>query len=696
MITNTLPASLQTNPRLDRWLAFPEAGRVRLSVGKVEIGQGIITALAQIAAEELSVDPQRLDITAGDTDAAPDEGMTVGSMSVEVSGASVRLVCAEARSLFLQQAAAAVGCAATELSIADGAVMRGLVRTGQDYWTLAPSVSLARDVTGTAPVRPRSAYTVVGTSAARRDLPAKIFGAGFLHDLALPGMRHARMIRHPRRGAVLVGLDEAAIGRLGDVRVVRRGNFAAVIAPTESDAKAARDAANPRWSGVETITPDQGEAVWLVGRPAADTAYGAPASGAVGSRHSATFSRPFIAHASIGPSCALAAFVDGHLTVWAHTQGVYPLRTVLAEITGLAQAAISVRHGQGPGCYGHNGADDVAFDAAIIAMECPGHPIRLQWEREEEFGYEPLGTAMRIHIDATLDAAGRPVDWTTEIWSAAHTNRGRAASTPTRQALPDPPELPPAVENPPENGGGATRNAFIPYDVPAQRVALHLVQRPPMRTSALRGLGALPNVFAIEGFMDELAERAGIDPITYRLSLLSDPRARRVIETVAGMAGWNGRGAGGGRGRGIGYSRYKNRAAYAAVIVEVEVDERVRLRRVWCAADGGLIINPDGAINQLEGGIVQAASMTLMEQVRFGGAGVASTNWDTYPILRFSEVPEISSSLVEASEHPSLGMGECTMGPTAAAIGNAVAQALGTRLRDMPLSRDRIMATLLA
>ena len=698
MSTTLLPKSLQDNPRLDRWLAFLPGGRVRLAVGKVELGQGIMTALAQIAAEELDLEMRRLDLVAGDTDAAPDEGMTTGSMSIEMSGVSVRLVCAETRALFVGEAARRLNCAPEELSIRDGAMLRGGETTGQDYWSLAASVSLARDVSGRAPPKPHAQHRIVGTAAPRVDLPAKVHGGGFIQDLVLPGMVHARVVRQPRPDARLVSFEEAAVRSAGATQIVRRGNFLAVIAEDETAARAAAANAKPIWEGAAPTAAAQQEAAPLRAMAATEVRFGAPeAEQKAGRRYRAEYSRPYIAHAAMGPSCAIAQFRDGHLTVWSHTQGVYPARGVLAEITGVSAANITVRHVQGAGCYGHNAADDVAFDAAVIALEAGGRPVRVQWSREEEFGFEPVGSAMIVRLDVALDDAHRPLDWTTEIWSAPHVARGRAALTVARMALPDPPAPPPAMEIPPETGGGATRNAIPLYDVGAHRILVHLVQRPPIRTSALRALGGLPNVFAIESMLDELAAQAGVDPVAYRLALQADARARRVIETAAAMAGWDSRGAGGGgTGKGIGFARYKNRSAYSAVVAEVEVDAEVRLRRVWCAADAGLIINPDGAINQLEGGIIMAASMTLKEQVRIGESGISSLNWNDYPILRFSEIPEIECRLIDAKDEAPLGMGECTMGPTAAAIGNAVARALGARIREMPLTRERIAAALLA
>jgi len=675
----TLVKSLQDNPSLDRWLTF-ENGAVRLAVGKVELGQGIATALTQIAAEELDVALARITLIAGDTDAAPDEGLTVGSMSIEMSGASVRLVCAEVRALFLQAAALRLNCSPAELSLDDGAVLQGAAKTGLDYWNLAPEVSLARPVTAAAPVKPASSHKIVGTSAPRRDLPEKLAGSGFVHDLVFPDMLHARVLRLP--GSILARIPTKG------VRLIRRDNFAALVGEDETAVHRAAVAAT--WTPVRVL----GDPEALRDRQAEDVLFGPPMPDPAG-RVSATYSRPFIAHASIGPSCAVAQFRDGHLTVWSHTQGVYLLRALLNDITGVPTDAISVRHGHGAGCYGHNGADDVAIDAALVALQTEGRPVRLLWRREDEFSAEPLGSAMQVTVSAALDAAGRPVDWTTDIWSCAHNIRGTSPTTLARRELADPPPWPVPREMPPEMGGGASRNSLPLYDIAQKRALVHLIQSPPVRTSALRGLGALPNIFAIECFLDELAERAGRDPVAYRLALMVDPRARKVIETAAAMADWSNRFPGReGRGLGIGFGQYKNRSAYAAVVMEVEVDREVRLTRAWCAADGGLIINPDGARNQIEGGIIQAASMTLREQVRFNDSGVASTNWDLYPILRFSEIPEIETQLIDAREHPSLGMGECTMGPTAAAIGNAVAHALGARIRDMPLTRERIAEVL--
>jgi CO/xanthine dehydrogenase Mo-binding subunit len=702
-MSDTLPLSIQNNRRLEKWLRFQPDRTLRLAVGKVELGQGNVTALAQIAAEELDVDLNRISVLSGDTQDAPDEGQTTSSQSIEVSGRSVRLVTAEFRARVVGRLAQRLNCSPGEITVEDGAFHRGDAPTGHDYWTFATDEDFSQDIEGNATPKPPGAYRVVGQPIPRRDLPAKITGAAFIHDMVRPDMLHARILRQPSRGAMLASLNEAAVRRAagGDFRIVRVGNFVAFVGSDETVVQRAAVAAplHTTWENVPQLTPDMQEAAWLVGQPSNDRLlYEETPPVTAGTVVEASYSRPYVAHASMAPSCALAEFRNGRLEVWSHTQGPYPLRASLGNVLGMPTDAITVRHAHGAGCYGHNGADDVALDAAVIAREIPDRCIRVQWRREEEFGFEPLGSAMHVTMRAALDDVGKPMDWTTEVWSATHVQRpSTGGNMLTHEALPTPPPEPRPTDPPEASGGGGTRNGLPLYDFPVKRIVHHLVLRPPVRTSALRGLGALPNVFALECFMDELAERAGVDAVQYRLSLLSDPRARRLIENVAERCGWASRGpAGSGRGIGLGWARYKNKAAYAAVAVEVEVEQDVRVRRAWCAADAGLVINPDGARNQLEGGIVQAASMTLKEQMRLDGEGRTSLDWNGYRILRFSEVPEISTELVHAPDLPTLGMGECTFGPTAAAIGNAVAHALGIRIRDMPLTRERIAAALLA
>lgn len=698
-----LPGPLEANPELGRWAEFPAPGKVTILTGRVELGQGVLTAMAQIAADELDVDIARIAIRSGDTEKAPNEGYTAGSQSIQFGGVAMRQACADIRALFLEQAAKVLRCAASDLSISDGRILRNGASTGQDYWTLAGAVDLAVKATGSGTRKRPEELKVVGTDKARLDLPAKIFGnAIFIHDMQIDGMVHARVVRQPNRGATIGAIDENAIRRAakGNIELVRNGNFLAIVGDDETAVEAGGAAAvnHVTWQNVEAPAAVQQEAGWLRQRPVVERVFGSPEPDNVQGkqRFEATYSRGYIAHASISPSCGLALYRDGKLTVWTHCQGVYPLRAALAKVLKLDPNSIVVHHVQGSGCYGHNGADDAAADAAIIAMQLPGQPVRVRWRREEEFIYEPKTPAMIVKVHAVLDDSGKPVDWTQEIWSPTHNLRpGAGGNLLGALALPDPPPEPPPNDVPESNGGGATRNGEPLYDIPAKRILHHLVTEAPVRTSALRGLGATPNVFAIECCIDDLAARAGQDPVQYRLSIMNEPRGRAVIEKAAAMANWKPDApAGSGHGRGIAFARYKNRAAYCAVVVELSVEEEIRLHHVWCATDAGLVVSPDGVINQLEGGIIQAASWVLKEQVRFDN-GVASFDWETYPVLKFSEVPEIDIALLNTKDDVPLGAGEVTAGPTAAAIGNAVSHALGARIRDLPLTRERIMAALL-
>ncbi len=691
-----IPPSLLANPSLDRWIAFPVRGKVRVGFGKVEYGQGVATALAQIAADELDVAFDRVVIAETATDSVPDEGLTVGSMSIESSGASLRAASAEVRSLFVAEAASRLGCRVEELDIDDGEVVRGGSPTGLDYWDLADAVDLARPPEGKVRWKTHERHTVVGRSQPRVDLPAKLFGGGFITDLSAPDMIHARVVRQPGPSARLVAFDEAALRRSAgeDLDVLVDAAFVAILSKSERAVDLALAAAQGRvqWIDGRTTSAAQSEPASLKELPRETWREGPAAAGPSNRRrHHATYSRPYIAHGSIGPACGLARYDGVSMTVWAHSQGVYPLRQMVARITGLEPANIHVIHLEAAGCYGHNGADDAACDAAAIALRRPGSTIRVQWRREDEFGFAPVGTAMRIELAGELDAAGALVDFTTEIWSGPHVGRGRAlvesALAPGR----------PAKRPPPIPGfSGGRLNAAPSYDIAAKRIAEHVVE-PPVRTSSLRGLGGPVNTYACESFVDELAEIAGDDPLAWRLAMTADPRARTVLSCLGELAAWSGRGpAGTGRGLGLAYCRHRDRGAYVAVAVALAATDQVRLEAMWCAADCGLVINPDGARNQIEGGMIMAASWALKEQVRLADQGISSLTWADYPILRFDEVPPVEVELIDQAGAAPLGVGEVSLGPTLAAIGNALAHALGQRIRDLPFTREKIAAALLA
>ncbi len=694
----TLPGSLASNPRLDRWLAFDAAGQVTVAPGKVELGQGILTALAQIVAEELDVGLPRIRLHAAATPDSPDEGVTSGSLSVQASGMALRHAAAAARAIHLQVAAQRSGVPLDALRVEDGAFLASDGRQVGSYWSQADAALLACDAPAEVHAKPPAARRIAGTSVARVDLPDKVFGAArFVHDLRLPGMLHARVVRPPARRARLTGLREGALP--GDAVIARDGSFLAVIAAGEHDAERAAErlAARAAWQAEDTLPPAEALAEWLRAAPGEhaviaerDDPAGAPAK-----TLRATFFRPYVSHASIGTCCAVARWQDGTLEVWTHSQGVYNLRADLGKAFGMAEEDILVRHMEGAGCYGHNGADDVALDAALAARAVPGRPVRLAWSRAEEMGWAAFSSAMLVEVEASLDAEGNIASWNEEVISHGHSSRPGRNPNPTLLAVEymDPPrQIPNAINPPLASGGGAQRNALPAYRIPKLRVGVKRLAEMPLRVSALRGLGAPANVLAIESVMDELARMAGEDSLDFRLRHLDDPRGRDVLMLAAKMCGWRGRVKREGFGLGLAYARYKHTGAYCAVAAEIEALDRVVCRRLWVAADVGEAINPDGVANQYEGGAIHGASMALKEQVVFDRRTVTSDSWATYPILRFSEVPVVETRLIARPDQPPLGAGEAALAPAVAAIANAIHDALGIRPRNMPFTPNTLAA----
>ena len=711
-----LPGSLNSNRSLDAWLRIHPDGRVTFFTGKVELGQGILTALAQIVADELDVDVKRLEVVSGHTGLTPNEGVTSGSLSIQDSGTALRHACAEVRGLLLDAAAVRLGVAAGELQVRDGVVSVAgrLGDSGVTYGALAGEVVLAREAGAKLAPKPSTSHRVIGQSLARRDIPGKVSGGeAFVQDMRLPGMLFGRVVRPSAPRARLITVDEAvARGMAGVVAVVRDGNFLAVAAQREEQAIAAARAlqASARWDEVSDLPPS-GPALFdfMKQQPAQVSVVSdkkAATSETAVRTVQAEYTRPYQAHASIGPSCAVAQWVDGHLQVWCHSQGVFPLRGDLAKALRLPPGNITVMHREGSGCYGHNGADDVALDAALLARALPGRPVKLQWMREDEFAWEPLGSPMAVSLKASLNAAGHVTDWHHELWSYTHSTRPYDPDGCNLLAAWDlaSPLTPGPARNIAQPSGGSDRNAVPLYAFPQQKVVNHLLQNMPVRTSALRTLGAYANVFALESFMDELAGAAGTDPVAFRLRHLKDPRARAVIERVvqlaplqAAMPAGTDTGAmppGVLKGRGMGFAKYKNLAVYCAVVVDVRVDTRngsILVERAWSAVDAGLVINPDGLRNQIEGGIVQSTSWTLHETMRNDASHMLTRTWNDYPILRFPEVPAVHVELLNRPEERPLGVGEGAQGPTVAAIANAFANATGRRLRDLPLTPASVL-----
>jgi CO/xanthine dehydrogenase Mo-binding subunit len=691
--------SLAANPVLASWLAFSPVGTVTIFSGKVEYGQGVWTALAQIAAEELDVALARVTVAPVSTGGSPDEGVTSGSLSIQHSGSALRQACAQARALALAAAAAKLGAAASALTVDDGQILAAGQPTGLSYWSLASPGLLDREAGAPVPVKPPGRWSVAGRSAPRLDLPDKVTGGPrFLHDLVLPGMLYGRVIRPPAVVAELLSTGDPTLPP--DVRAVRDGAFLGVVAATDAAAlRAARLVAQAaRWQITESL-PDADELTgFLLSAPAEDATIESrrdeAAANAATTIRAAEYTRPFLAHASMAPSCAIARWDDGAVTVWSHSQGVFALRDAIAAGLGLDTGRVTVRHAEGAGAYGHNGADDAAMDAVLLARAVPGRPVRVLWSREDEMAWAPLGSAMLARLSAGLDAQGRIVTWRHDVWSNGFIGRPGRGGEPRLLALTHLAggrPMPPAPDGPPTGAMGATRNAVPGYRIPDLEVVRHRLLTMPIRTSSLRSLGAFLNVFAIESFMDELAECADADPVEFRLAHLADRRAAAVIEAAADLAGWAGRPRAEGTGYGLGYARYKGLAGYCAAVAEVEAERDVRVRRLWLAVDVGTVINPDGVANQVEGGAVQSASWATRERVTFDRAKITSVSWDTYPVLRFTETPEVAVRIVAAPGQPETGAGEIAQGPVAAAIGNALADATGVRVRDLPLTREQVI-----
>jgi CO/xanthine dehydrogenase Mo-binding subunit len=697
-----LPVNLAANPRLSSWVQISPEGRVLVSPGKVEIGQGIVTALAQIAADELDVAIERVQMVRASTAASPNEGVTSGSLSVQQSGRAMRQACAEIRQIFLTAASERLGVGIDQFEINDGTIS-GPGNVSTSYWELAGEVSLDRDATASAEPKSSDKRALAGSSVQRLDIPDKVFGhPRFIHDQALPDMLHGRVLRSGMAGARLVDLPEQAARALpGVIDVVRDGSFAGVIGETEAIAESALKVLRrgASWSPREELPDENGIAEWLKTQPT-DTTVIDKRTATVPTETKRSirrrYTRPYIAHASIAPSCAMAQWDGDRVHVWTHSQGVYLLRADLALVLKLPIENITVEHMEGAGCYGHNAADDVALDAVLLARAAGGRPVRVQWSREDEMTHAPFGAAMTIEMEADLDAHGDVVQWRHSIWSNGHAARPGRAPLPALLAateLKDP--FPRFIStNPPQaNGGGADRNSVPLYDFPSWQIECHRLLTMPIRTSALRTLGAQGNVFAIESFIDELTSERGEDPVAFRLRHLRDSRAQDVIRSVARRVNWKPQKQPG-RGYGIGFARYKHTGAYCAVIAEVEGAEVVRVNRLTIAVDVGEAINPDGVINQIEGGAIQATSWVLKERVRFDGQRITSNSWSEYPILRFTEVPEVQVELIHRPDHEPVGAGEAAHGPVTAAIANAVFDALSVRVRDLPITRERLIAAM--
>jgi nicotinate dehydrogenase subunit B len=698
------PAGPGPDPnQLDSWLAIEVDGTVVARTGKVELGTGVRTALAQIVAEELDVPISRIRMVMGDTALTPDEGYTAGSMTLQTSGTALRQAAASARQALLELASDRLDAAVDELVVEAGTVIVGHHPNRTiTYAELQGGRPFERELQGDAPLKAPGSYRVVGTSAKRLDLPAKVVAQpSFVQDVRLPGMLHGRVVYPPGPGAWLESLDASSVADMpGLVQVVRRGSFVGIVAEREEQAIQASQQLQASWLTVEPLPSMADLYDVLRAQPAhtavlADSGQVEAALAGAARQASATYYQPYHAHASAGPSCAVAAVQADGATVWSSTQGPHPLRGALAELLGLPAEQVRVIHAEGPGGYGQNGSDDVAAEACLLS-QAVGRPVRVQWSRQQEFAWEPKGAPMVMTLRAGLDEEGRIAAWQYDVWTPTHTDRPRlAAQLLAARWMSD--QAKPLV-----HFGGGERNAQTAYRLPSQRVAVHWLPWSPLGTSSFRALGGVGNTFANESFMDELAQLAGADPLAFRLRHLEDARARDVLVAAAERAGWRrpGSPAAGGQlavGQGLAVAQYKNSGAYAATVAEVAVDLStgvVRAQRLVVAHDCGLIINPDGVTSQVEGNVIQSLSRALKEEVTFDATGVTSLDWEAYPILTFSEIPEIDVVLLNRADQPLVGAGEPASITTAPAVANAIFHATGARVRQVPFTPGRVLAAL--
>ncbi len=699
-----LPGDLKNDPMLSSWIRINADGTVTLLMGKVELGQGAITAVGQVCAEELVIDFNRLEVIAGDTQLSPDEGTTAGSQTMPNCAPGVQQAAAEVRQILRILAAEKLGVAADTLTIADGTITSGDVSV--TYWDLVSDIQLEVEATGTAPLLPISEHRIIGQSVPRIDIPAKMTGAPiFVQEMNPEGMVFGAIARPPTYRATLTSIDLAPIETMpGVLKVVRNGSFLGVIATRQEQARAAATAlsAAGQWDVVSDLPGHDRIFEWLQTTPSEEKEWlnSVRADGATtASTHEATYHRPYQMHASIGTSTAIAQTGEnGTMTVWTHSQSVWATAAAIEQMLGLEEGKVHAIHTQGSGCYGHNMADDAAADACLLAAALPGTPVKLQYTRADEHQWEPYGSAMVNKISANLDAEGNILDWEHHIYSTPHGTRpgGQAGNLLSARYLE------PAFEQPVPSDGGppnfsATRNGLANYRFPGERVVTHFVRDMPLRVSSTRGLGAYANVMAIEQFIDELAVSAGADPLEYRLRYLKDERMRDVLTRCAEAFGWDGYVKKRNTGRGIAIARYKNYAAITAIAVEVQVTPRnglVRVLRAVAANDSGHMVSPDGIANQIEGGLVQSLSWTLKEEVKFDNTRVLSTDWASYPILTFGEVPPVEVVLIDRPGEPYLGTGESAQGPAGAAVANAIADAIGQRMRQVPFTPDRVKAAI--
>ncbi|MDB5541108.1 MAG: xanthine dehydrogenase family protein molybdopterin-binding subunit [Devosia sp.] len=703
---SALPGDLNIDPMLDSWIAIDADNQVTVFTGKAELGQGVKTAILQCAAEELKIDPLTIKLITADTVLSPNEGYTAGSMSMSMSGTAVRNAAAQVRELLIAKAATQLKADPTTLTAQGGQIVGG--PQSLTYGALVTGETLHVNAQPTSKLTPTADFTVMGTSLPRVDIPGIVTGAvTYVQDLRPDGMLHGRVVRPPSYTATLADADTASIEKMpGVVKVIRDGSYLAVIAQQEWQAIVAMRtlARSAKWKEQASL-PDEAhlpEALKALAVEDGTVADSNTTPTGVVQTFDASYTRPYQMHGSIGPSCALGQLgSDGVTTIYTHTQGVYPDHAAIAQMLGVDQTKVHCIHMQGSGCYGHNQADDAAADAALMARAVPGKPVRVQFMREQEHAWEPYGPGMVTHFTGGVDANGKIAQWDYELWSNSHNSRpGPPGALLSARYLATPFPQDPQVFSITPTGSGDRNSDPLGYSLPQKHVIWHFIKDQPLRQSALRSLGAFFNLFSMESSVDEMARLAGVDPVDFRLTQAADPRGAEVIRRAASSFDWAGWTPVPGRGRGFAFARYENHASYLAIAVEIAVNTdtgTVRLVRANAAIDSGEIVNPNGIRNQTEGGILQSMSWTLYEAVTFDRTRITSIDWQTYPILRFGGVPDsIEVDIVPQPGQPFLGAGEAAQGPTSAAIANAIRDAIGVRLYDLPLTADKVKAALLS
>ena len=688
---------------VDAFLAVNGDGTVTLYTGKVDLGQGLRIAMRQIAGEELGIGVDMIKYVEGDTALTPDQGRTSGSNGIQRGGMQIRQAAATARAALIELAAQRLNVKGDDLVASNGEVRPKSGGTGVRFADLIGGRNFNLKLDPKAPLKDPATYTLVGKPLARPDVPAKCTGSfTYMQDFSLPGMVHARVIRPPAIGAKLVSVDESSIKDFAGASVVRIKDVLAVVASDEWTAIRAARALRAQWSEWSGL-PEQGK---LIATLRADPGItdevlvtrGQPeASGREGAKTlTASYFWPMQSHGSIGPSCAVADVNADAATVWTASQGTHGNRNTFARFLGLPRDKVRLIYLDGAGCYGMNGHEDAAADAAILSRAV-GRPVRVQWSREDELGFDPKGPPQLLDISGTVGPDGRILAWRTEMWLPQ-----------TTKGLPDIPLLAPAAAGLDDvrglQPGLISQNADPPYAADSLQVLVHWLKDTPLRPAPIRSPGKPANCFAVESFADELAAAAGLDPIEFRLRWLADGRGIEVIKRAAALMAWQSRpspvrskDAAVMRGRGFSYVHYKHSESYVAMGMEVAVERasgRIRVERVACAHDCGQIINPDGVRAQVEGSILQTLSRALMEEVQFDRSRVTSVDWGSYPIMRFSDVPKLDIELVDRPTQPPLGAGEAACAPVGAALANAVFDATGVRLRTVPFTPQRVKSAL--